>query len=135
MYFQNYVFGLLYYYFMVFTLPLKQMYMQSHKFFGFSSLILALAAVLSGMTEQNGGCFFQPTSPDYNPAKNYHNLLPGCRLLNATSIVTICSVFCTLFAVLLLNPEPAQASNIANNTIKSQNSVELGVDIEMLDRK
>lgn len=102
LYIQNYVFGVLFYLFPIFTLDLKQLYMPNHKLFGMMALLISFAAVGSGLMEEftSAGCSYSVTSPDNDPAASYHLLSGGCRNLNAVGIVCMLAVVSCVFAVI-----------------------------------
>lgn len=111
LYIQNYVLGFIAYFLQLFSLDLRKDYMPSHVKLGLFSLMLSLAAVVSGIMDLGGGeygiCQYEISSPDTNPAVHYHELPPGCRLLNAFGLIVVLAVLCTFFAVTDVYPRPA----------------------------
>lgn len=105
-YFQNYVFGIIFFGLDILSLDLRKYYKPNHVLLGIIALFLALAAVESGAMELFAelGCFYDVTSPDTNPAANYHLLPAGCRTLNAVGIFAILTVVATVVAVVDVKP-------------------------------
>lgn len=103
LYFQNYILGLMFYWFgaNLFSHRLKHVYMPKHKMFGIVSLFVASVAVCTGAMELfvDNGCGYDVTSPDNNPAQNYSLLSAGCRSLNAIAILCILIVVATAAAI------------------------------------
>ena len=100
LYFQNYVFGFLHY-IAPMALSLRKAYMPSHVFLGSFALFCSFAAALTGIMEltTEDKCGYNVTSPDYNPAKHYHELTGGCLTMNGAGVMILLTAFFAAFAL------------------------------------
>jgi hypothetical protein len=92
-YFQNYLFGAYHFLSSVERVPVedRKEYMPIHVYLGSFSFILSLIAVSTGIMGLYAevGCGYEVTSPDTNPASNYHELAYGCRVANGAGVMVI----------------------------------------------
>lgn len=102
LYFSNYIGGTLCFLLPFAGIDLRKAVKPNHVFLGVFTLIVAFAAVESGITELTTklGCIYTVTSADWNPAENYHELSEGCKLANGIGIVVLLAVFLCAYALL-----------------------------------
>lgn len=120
---QNLIFGGLHYFNPYLAIELKKRYMPSHKVLGFATFGLAVAAILSGIVEKNTflGCSYPAHTVDGNPASNYHEIPPGCRLSNGIGMVVICVFLLVCFG--MLNFDQLATEKVGGTSSPLQNSL------------
>lgn len=100
--------------------------MPNHVFLGTLSFVIAAMAAATGvmeLTTELGICYYDVSSPDINPAENYHLLPIGCRLGNGVGIMVLITVLLVLYTLIA---QPIVEDNEAENErlISSRDSKE-----------
>ena len=99
LYFQNFICGVLCFALDVVSIKFKKMYVQNHLFFGIVSLIVAVAAIVSGIIDLEGGeygiCPYDAEAGD-----TYKDTPAGCKYLDAFGMVVVVTLLFFLYAVL-----------------------------------
>ncbi len=99
-YFQNYVLGMVAFLLKLVGADMRKQYLPSHMYLGIISLLMTLCAIQTGLTNQLASCAYRVSSPDVNPASNYHLLPLGCRIGNGISVTVLIALLLTVLAVL-----------------------------------
>eukprot|EP01034_Spumella_vulgaris_P022057 gene22057-28152_t len=83
------------------AVSLRKAYMPSHIFLGSFAFFAAVFAALTGAMElaTEKKCGYEVTSPDTNPAENYHELSGGCKTLNGIAVLLLFTAFFAAYAL------------------------------------
>jgi hypothetical protein len=97
----NYVCGLLIFATNICSADMKKSYLDSHVKIGLTIFIASGMAFQSGLMElfTDLGCGYSVTSPDTNPAANYHLLPTGCKVMNGAAVFGFITIAATLYAL------------------------------------
>lgn len=102
-YSQNYFLGIWHFLSSTKWVPssMRKSYMPYHIYLGSAALAISALAVESGIMElfTELGCSYSVTSPDLDPASNYHKLHAGCKIANGVGVLVALSVVLTFFAL------------------------------------
>jgi hypothetical protein len=119
LYFQNWILGIFHFLLPVSIMSVerKKAYMPFHVFLGGFSFFAAVFAVETGIMELTTelGCYWDPTSPNLDPASTYHRLPNGCKYANGVGILVLVSAFLGAYALMDLTRFYPQMRNAAMN--------------------
>mmetsp|Transcript_21967 Transcript_21967/g.36793 ORF Transcript_21967/g.36793 Transcript_21967/m.36793 type:complete len:298 (-) Transcript_21967:412-1305(-) len=119
MYFSNFIVGVMYFlvpmFVPIFSERIKAFARMNHMFIGVMALLVAMAAIESGMSELTAkkDCTYVVSSADWNPAGRYHQLSLGCQTANGIAILVLLAAF--LAAYVLIGPGAGTAGSIGKS--------------------
>lgn len=113
LYFQNYIGGLIGFLLSLISEDMKKIYMSYHVYFGIMALMIGALAAETGIMELSveSGCGYSVSSPDINPAENYHKLQEGCRVANGAGLTILTAILLAFYALIFQDMVKKESEN------------------------